>query len=480
MLRMEPDRTLRTKLHQLECHFTWALIKDDIELQDVFNRLQEQIKMDLANKERLARTYSALAYVQFLQGFHEEAHNNLMISMELHIECQRDEFHKTLIVTYGNLAWLNYHMTNYKECESYLMKLQKINETLPKETSSVPEVLGEKGWSFLKFSQKYYNRAKECFRKALELEPDEGEWNTGYAIALYRTEFKSMEYTSEDSPTVKQLRRAIDKNPDDDVLKVLLSLRLIVYKKNKEAESLVEKALERSPDHPHVNRYVGKYFRNQGSMDRSITLLKRALEHSPDSKFIHHQLALCYKQKKIQLLQEQSHHTKGSRVQQIHDQCIYHLEKATSLTTSFISAMSELALLYGENLNKSRAEELFQVTFKTAEEKNDNLHVVNFCYAEFQLYCHKCEPLAIKHFMKCLKLSPKSIEGKRSAHILKRIAEKRILRKSQEGEAYGILGFLHKEKGEKHKAIDCYEKALSYKDNDEFLSNLCALRLSLQ
>ncbi|KAK7122856.1 hypothetical protein R3I94_019838 [Phoxinus phoxinus] len=480
MLSMEPDRTLRTKLLQLECHFTWGLIKDDIELKDVLNRLQEQIKMDLAKKERLARTYSAMAYVQFLLGIHEEAHNNLMASMELHIECQRDEFHKTLIVTYGNLAWLNYHMKNFTECESYLKKLQKINETFPKEASSVPEVLGEKGWTFLKFSHKYYNGAKECFRKALELEPDEGEWNTGYAIALYRTEFESKECTSENSPTIKQLRRAIDKNPDDDVLKVLLSLRLIVYKKYTEAENLVEKALERSPDHPHVNRYVGKFFRSQGSTDRSITLLKRALEHSPNSSFIHHQLALCYKQKKIQLLQEQSHHTRGSRLQQIRDQCIYHLEKATSLTTSFISAMSDLALLYGENRDMPRAEELFQVTFQTAEEKNDNLHVVHFYYAEFQLNCHKCEPLAIKHYMKCLKMSPNSIEGKRSGNNLKRVADKRIRRKSLEGEAYGILGFLHKEKGETHQAIECYEKALSYEDNDEFLSNLCALRLSLQ
>nr|ADE73873.1 interferon-inducible 58 kDa protein [Ctenopharyngodon idella]UVN25862.1 interferon-inducible protein 58 [Ctenopharyngodon idella] len=478
-MSMEPDRTLRTKLHQLECHFTWALLKDDIDLNDVINRLEEQIKLDLGKKEGLARTYSALAYIHFLLGFHKEAHDNLMISVELHMECHRDEFHKTLIVTYGNLAWLNYHMKNYTECEIYLKKLQKINETFPKEFSSVPEVLGEKGWTFLKFSRKYYDRAKECFRKALELEPDEGEWNAGYAIALYRTEYESLEYTSEDSSTIRQLRRAIDKNPDDDVLKVLLSLRLVVYERYREAESLVEKALERSPDHPHVVRYVGKFFRNQGSVDRSITLLKRAVEHSPNSSFIHHQLALCYKQKKIQILQEQSHHSKGSRVQQIRDQCIYHLEKATSLMTSFISAMSDLALMYGENHDMSRAEELFRVTFKTAEEKNDNLHVVNFYYAEFQLYCHKCESLAIKHYTECLKMSPKSVEGKRSAKSLRKIAEKRIRRNSQEGEAYGILGFLHKEKGEKHQAIECYEKALSYEDNDEFLSNLSALRLSL-
>ncbi len=475
---MDPDRTLRTKLHQLECHFTWALMKDDIDLNDLLNRLEEQIKLDPFKKEGLARTYSALAYVQFLLGFHEKAHNNLMTSVELHMECHGDEFHKALIVTYGNLAWLNYHMRNYTECESYLKKLQEINETFPTEFSSVPGVLGEKGWTFLKFSHKYYDRAKQCFRKALDLEPEEGEWNAGYAIALYRTENES--FTLEDSPTIKQLRRAIDTNPDDDVLKVLLSMRLIVYKRFREAESLVEKALERSPDHPHVMRYVAKIFRKQGSVERSIALLKRALERSPNSSFIHHQLALCYKMKKIQLLQAGSHHARGSRVQQIRDQCIYHLEMATSLTASFISAMSNLALLYGENHDMSRAEELFQDTFKAAEEKNDSLNVVNFYYAEFQLYSHRCEQLAIKHYMECLKMSPDWIEGKRSAYMLKKIADNRIKRNSLEGEAYGILGFLHKIKEEKHQAIECYVKALSYEDNDEFLSNLSALRLSLQ
>ncbi|NP_001287801.1 interferon-induced protein with tetratricopeptide repeats 10 isoform X2 [Danio rerio] len=474
---MEADRALRTKLHQLECHFTWALIKDDIDINDLLNRLEEQINLDLEKKERLARTYSALAYVQYLLGFHEKAHQSLMTSKKLHIESHGDEFYRTLIVTYGNLAWLNYHMKNYTECESYLNSLQRINETSPAEFSSIPEVLGEKGWTFLKFSRKYYDGAKECFRKAVELEPEEPEWHTGYAIALYRTEFEST--VLEDSATVKQLRLAIEMNPDDDVLKVLLSLRLIVYKRYGEAESWVEKALEKSPDHPHVMRYVGKFFRNKGCVDRSIDLLKRALERSPNSSFIHHQLALCYKYKKIQVLQEQSHHARGSRVQQLRDQCIFHLEKATSLTTSFISAMSDLALQYGENGDIPRAEELFQVTFKIAKEKNDGLHVVNYYYAEYQLYCHRCEPLAVQHYMECLKMCPKSVEGRISSTRMKKTAEKWIDRKSQEGKAYGMLAFLHKVKGEIAQAIECYEKALSYEDNNEFLRNLRELRLSL-
>ncbi|XP_055032772.2 interferon-induced protein with tetratricopeptide repeats 5-like [Misgurnus anguillicaudatus] len=477
-MSMDRERVLRRKLHQLECHFTWALTKGDIDLPKVLNSLEEQLKLDFGKKEALGRGYCALAYVKFLQGFQEEALNNLMTSVKLYIEHHEEEFHKTLIVTYGNLAWANYHMKNYTECESYLQKLQTINERYATEASSVPEVLGEKGWTFLKFSHKYYERAKECFKKGLELEPEDSECNAGYAIALFRTEIE--DFTMENSPTIKQLRRAIETNPDDDVLKVFLAMRLIRYKRYDEAEILVETALERSSDHPHVMRYAGKFFRIKGCVDRSIALLSKALEQSPNSSFIHHQLAFCYKIKKIQLLQEGNHHAKGSWVQQIRDQIIYHLEKAIVHAPCFITAMSDLALHYGERREISRAEELFQMTFQTAKEKNDDLYLVSFYYAEFQLHCKRRQALAIEHYMQCLKLNPSSPEGKRSYYSLKKIAEKRIRENTQDGEAYAILGFLHKEKGENRQAIECYEKALSYVDNDEYLRNLCDLKMSIQ
>ncbi|XP_073722895.1 interferon-induced protein with tetratricopeptide repeats 5-like [Misgurnus anguillicaudatus] len=477
-MSMDREIVLRTKLHQLECHFTWALTKADIDLPKVLNSLEEQLKLDLGKNKALARAYSALAYVKFLEGFQEEALNNLMTSVKLYIEYHEEEIHKTLIVTYGNLAWLNYHMKNYTECESYLQKLQMINERYATEAASVSVVLGEKGWTFLRLSYKYYERAKECFKKGLELEPEDSECNAGYAIALFRTEIE--DFTIKNSPTIKQLRRAIDTNPDDDVLNVLLAMRLVIYKKYDEAGILVEKALERSPDHPHVMRYVGKFFRIKGCFDRSIALLSKALEQSPNSSVIHHQLAFCYKIKKIQLLQEGNHHTETSQVQQIRDQIIYHLEKATTHAPYFITAMSDLALHYGERREISRAEELFQKAFQTAKEKNYDLYLVSFYYAEFQLHCKRCEALAIEHYMQCLKLCPDSPEGKRSYYRLKKIAEKRIRKNTQDGEAYAILGLLHKEKGKNRQAIECYEKALSYVDNDEYLRNLCDIKMSIQ
>ncbi|XP_053496576.1 interferon-induced protein with tetratricopeptide repeats 5-like [Ictalurus furcatus] len=466
------DIILETKLNQLECHFTWALNENDTDLTDLLNRLEEQLNLDLGREEGVARTHSCMGYVKFLLGSNTEALNNLERSVEL-TKSRGNDCDKLLVVAYGDLARLYYIMGNFAECESYLNKLSEIKEKYP----CVPyaEVLGEKGWTFLKFSWKYNERAKECFRKALELDPLEGEWNAGLAIALYRAEDML-----EDPVVIDQLRRAIATNPDDDVLKVLLGLRLVAHKKYSEAESLVEQALKRSPEHPHVMRYVGKYFRIEGSVDRSIALLKRSLGKESNAGFIHHQLGLCYKKKILNLMQTGSHHTKGAEIKRAREQCIYHLEMATELKTSFIIAMNELALQYGANQDMSRAEEMFQNTFKAAREKKDNYQSVHHYYADFQQYCMKCEPAAIKHYTECLKINPNTYHGSKSAKSLQRIAKRRIENNPRDGEAFGILGIIHKEKGEKQQAIECFEQALSFVDNEDYLTDLCELRLSLE
>ena len=73
----------------------------------------------------------------------------------------------------------------------------------------------------------------------------------------------------EDSPAIKQLRRALEVNPDDGVLLSMLALKLFAYKKHQEAEGLVERALRIDPDNPHVMRYVAKYLRMQVGLNYS-------------------------------------------------------------------------------------------------------------------------------------------------------------------------------------------------------------------
>ncbi|XP_052426301.1 interferon-induced protein with tetratricopeptide repeats 5-like [Carassius gibelio] len=469
--------SLQSKLDQLECHFTWNIEKEHLVLTDILNRLEEQVKMGLGKDQGVARTHCSLGYVKFLLGSKEEALTHLLKSETLIKENLGVNCDKTLIVPYGNLAWINYHMKNYTESESYLMKLQKINETFSAEPSTVPEVLGEKGWAYLKFSHRYYDKAAEFFQKALLLDPENSEWNVGYAIALYRTEDPT--YFTVDSPAIKQLKQAIDIDPDDDASRVLLGVKYLFCSKElmNESEKLIETALKGSPENPHVMRYVGKFFRNQGYVDRSVALLKKALETSPNSGFMHHQLAMCYKIKKINLQKEKQ--VNKSEVNNARNQCIYHLEKATSLKPSFIIAMSELAFQYGEKRDLPKAEKLFDRTFKIAREKNDGVHKVHFFYAEFQHYCNRCEDLAISHYRQCLEMSPHTSEGNRSAKKLKNIAARYIKENPGHWKANEILGFIYQMKGEMFGDTKSYAATLGNEEDDESLSNLCEINCKI-
>lgn len=57
----------------------------------------------------------------------------------------------------------------------------------------------------------------------------------------------------------------------------------------------------------------------QHQLDESIDLLERALKRTTQSSFIHHQLALCYKRKKIA---EQSHKPFSNQSTLKHTACL--------------------------------------------------------------------------------------------------------------------------------------------------------------
>ncbi|XP_051974051.1 uncharacterized protein LOC127637158 isoform X2 [Xyrauchen texanus] len=456
--KMSFDSDLKTKLLQQECHFTWSLREEDFNLFDLLNRLREQIQLE-SGQARVTRAYSTLGYIHYLHGNLQEALTNLQKSVQLAQEYYK-ESELVLIVTYGDLAWLHYHMNEFSSCADYLRQLESIHEKLSDEfTSNLPlEVLREKGWAFLKVSHKYYNAAKECFRQALELIPDDNDLNTGYAIALYRTTTETTD--SHDSPTIQQLQKAIKLNTDDAVLPVLLALRKVRkknYTKGDMTASHTEQdiqivicALLKAPEHPHVIRYAAKYFRDLKLVDMAINLLEKALQCSPGSAFIHHQLALCYKKK-------------SDVSQQCLKMCIFHLERAYSLRPSFIFSMADLALHYGKDGRISEAERLFKQAFKEANYRKEHLQFVYCSYGNYQRYTKRSEQLAIQNFMQGLRLQPESAEGKMCARSLEKVAEYRIkrLKDPNDSTACCIKGFIHEVRGETLKAAEFYERALT-------------------
>lgn len=93
-------------MDQLECHFTWGVEKDEVDIADLVIRLEEQAKLDLGREEGAARAQCSLGFVKFLIDRKEEALAHLLNSEKLIKENLGDNCDKTLIVTYGNFAWV--------------------------------------------------------------------------------------------------------------------------------------------------------------------------------------------------------------------------------------------------------------------------------------------------------------------------------------------------------------------------------------
>ncbi|KAM6896909.1 interferon-induced protein with tetratricopeptide repeats 5-like [Xenentodon cancila] len=483
---------LLSRLQQLQSRFTWDLQKIDLDLENLSTRLQEQIDLQLGSSSALARSCSFLAYVRYLQGQPEKALPLLTQAEQKIRECYGEESERRLIVTYGDLAWLMYHTADQRQAYIYCQRVQDILSKHPTGSSTVlhPEVYGEKAWTYFKFSRSYYPKAIDLFLKALELQPDDSEWNAGYAIALYRTEERVPKTNEdvEDSPVVRQLCRALEINADDGVLMSMLALKQVACGNHQKAEGLVERALKIAPDNPHVIRYIGKYLRIQGETDRSIDLLTRALKRSP-SAFIHHQLGLSYKQKKIS--EQMRRPPNRQKVQEWRCQSIRHLEEALKIKPSFVLALADLGLMVGEEQDFCRAEELFQHGLKMLPKSSEkSLHQVFYQrYGDFHFYHTKSEADAITNYIQALQILPKTWEGKQSAKVpayfspqkLKQIAEKRLNKDHDDGQAYALLAQVAKAEGDKKKAEEFYEKALDCDGNEaEYLSALCELRLELQ
>ncbi|XP_072882907.1 interferon-induced protein with tetratricopeptide repeats 5-like [Hemitrygon akajei] len=477
--------SLFEKLCQLQCHFTWVPQKDNIDFNDLKLRLQDSIQLGVKYQ---ATSYNHLAFVNCQQGDYEEAIQNLKEAEIIWRGNHKDELERRSIITYGNFAWVHYHMGHLTEAQSYLDKLEMICKPLsdgPRYTAMIPEVYGEKGWSLLTFGNiVYYEEAKECFEKALEEDSDNVEWNMGFATALYRLEtISGVSENQEQSQPVKYLRRVLELDPDDTVAMVMLALKLQEFNEAEKANELVEEALRKSPDLPYVLRYTAKFYRIARAFDIAIGLLKRALEFTPCSAFLHHQISTCYRGKLFTLKKKADYNNSGRAAFQLKAElismCKYHFEKAFQLKSSFIIAKLDFAGICLEDGEADRAEEIYKSLLSLEDLAPDNKQALALKVGLFELHHKRSESNAIIYLLDGLKIHPGSKNWKFCDSNLRKILRSQIKRNPRNSKAFGVLGLVHQLSGEKAEAIKCFERALEFDpDTEEHLTALSELCLS--
>ncbi|XP_076981488.1 protein IFIT1 homolog B-like [Tamandua tetradactyla] len=453
---------IEDNLVQLRCHFTWTLLIEESEIPDLENRVLEEIQfLDTQYKVGI---HNLLAYVQHLKGQNQEALKSLKETEDLIQQQYANQSDLRSLVTWGNYAWVYYHMGRLEDTQTYL---DKVENTCAKFTNpsryqiECPEMDCEEGWALLKCGGKNYERAKTCFGKVLEVDPENPEASTGYAITLSRLDNLNTATQKEEGSSVHPLRQAVRLNPEDAYIKVLLALKLQEAGQEAEGEKHIEEALASMSSQTYVWRYAAKFYRRKGSLDKALHLLKKALQATPTSSFLNHQVGLCYRAQIIQIKKATNNQPRGQNrenVDRLSQLVICHFQKTLQLKPTFKLAYIDLAEMYAEIGLYGKAEDTFQevLCLQNTEDQQE----IHYRYGRFQEFHKKSEDKAITHYLKGLKIEKMSCAREKLLNALEKLAKKRLQQNVRVVESFSLLGLVHKGKGEVKKALLCYEKAL--------------------
>uniref|UniRef100_A0ACB8F8W4 Uncharacterized protein n=1 Tax=Sphaerodactylus townsendi TaxID=933632 RepID=A0ACB8F8W4_9SAUR len=161
--------------------------------------------------------------------------------------------------------------------------------------------------------------------------------------------------------------------------------------------------------------------------------------------------------------------------------CIFHFQEAMKYNTKFVFTYLDLAGMYAEAKRFQEAEETFQKVFAMAKLPCEEQQLLHFRYGRYQQLQKKSEAEAVKHYLNGMRIENESYQRERCRNYLKRLVENKMKKGAGDAKSFGILGFIHQLDGERQQAVECYERALEMDpDNEEHLSALSALRLSLQ
>ncbi|KAF6317287.1 interferon induced protein with tetratricopeptide repeats 2 [Rhinolophus ferrumequinum] len=447
--------SLENSLWRLKCHFTWNLLEGENSLDDFEDRVCNQTVFQSSRFK--ATMYNLLAYIKHHRGQNEAALECLRQAEAVIQRKHADQAEIRSVVTWGNYAWVYYHMGRLSEAQVYVDKVKHVCEKFssPYRIES-PEIDCEEGWAQLKCGRKNTERAKVCFEKCLEKNPKNPEFISGLAISSYRLDKRPPPQNP-----IDVLQQAIQLNPDDpdnQYVKVLLALKLQKMNEEGEGQRLVEEAVEKAPHATDVLRAAAMLYRRQNDPDKAIDLFKKVLEYMPNNAYLHCQIGTCYRAK-VHEYQNAGENGKREELQELIGQAISHLRRADELNGNLIHICSYLACLYAQVGQYEEAEYYFQKELSKELSPVDK-QVLHLRYGNFQLYQMKCDNKAIHHFMEGVKINQESKEGEKMKNRLQKIAKTRLSKNGADPEALHVLAFLEELNGKRQPAEETSERGL--------------------
>ncbi|XP_075390607.1 interferon-induced protein with tetratricopeptide repeats 2 [Tenrec ecaudatus] len=444
--------SLEISLRQLKCHFTWNLMEGGESLDDFEDRVCNQIEFQ--NSEFRATTYNILAYLKHLRGQNETALQCLEQAEEFIQREHADRAEIRSLVTWGNYAWVYYHMDRLSEAQLYVDKVKQVCKKFsnPYRLES-PELSCEEGWTRLKSGGKFGERAKMCFEKALEKKPQNPEFTSGLAITNYRLDKWPPQQNAVDA-----LQQAMELNPNNEYVKVLLALKLQELNEEDKGESLVEEAVEKAPRATDVLRSAASFYRKKGALGKVKEMLGRALDCMPNNAYLHYYIACCCRAKVMQIQNERF--WEKEKLLELIGQAADHFKKAEKLNPNLPNIYSHFACLLAQAGQYEEADHYFQKEFskKLSPVVTQLLHLR---YGNFQLYQLHCEEKAIHHFIEGIKINKRSKPKEKMKGKLEKIAKTRLSQNKDDPTALSLLRFLDELNREMEQADEDAQRALT-------------------
>ncbi|XP_007644639.1 interferon-induced protein with tetratricopeptide repeats 2 [Cricetulus griseus] len=442
-------KSLESKLQQLKCHFTWNLMAGDESLDEFEDKVFN--KDEFQNSECKATMCNILAFVKHRRGQNASALKELEKAEQFIQQQHPDHVEIRNIVTWGNYAWVYYHMGQLEKAQAYLDKVRQVCEKFssPYRIES-PELDCEEGWARLKCTRNQNERVKVCFEKALEKDPKNPEFTSGWAISNYRLDFWPAQQNAVDS-----LKQAIRMSPNSPYVKVLLALKLEMNQEN-QGKELVEEALREAPGETDVLRSAARFYYKTHDKDRAIQLLSQALELLPNNAYVYYYIGCFYRSKVLQIDSRRETSQNENR-EQLLKQAIYYLKKAEETKEMIKDSCSYLAHLYVLAEQYKEADYYFQKGFK--KELTPGLkQLLHLRYGNFQFFQMKCEDKAIHQYLEGVKIRQKTKPKEKMTNKLRLIAERRRSQNGFDSKALHILAFLRELNKESQQAAKDSER----------------------
>ncbi|XP_028259666.1 interferon-induced protein with tetratricopeptide repeats 2-like [Parambassis ranga] len=356
MSASQSQPTMESKLKSLQCHFTWEQGPSRSKLLFLKQELE-----DIGTEQGyswLGHIYNLQGFIHYQLGSMEEARRLLSRATEAFRQMRNtvSDEGPWLVVNYGNLAWLHYHLGEQAKCQTYLLKIDAlINEYPPPcEDELHAEVYAEKAWTLMKFSKDQKLLAADYFQRALRMQPDMVEWQTSRVIALVSANQQRDKLLEDD--IMEKMKIAKDHDPENLYLAALY-LEACAQRGEKivdEARELATRVL-RNP----VSSYSGiapllRLYRVHISKDEAIDLAEEALERHPDVRLLKRCAAICYKWRIYSKSDSPLEHSRVARAISLYKEVIS-LYPHTSLKMQIV-----LASIYEESNRQEKADQLYK------------------------------------------------------------------------------------------------------------------------